>query len=393
MRPYLLRSLIFVFYGLFLLTPLACTSGGHPFLVPLPESPIRDEPVIRVRVAVSAEPVIAKGSVYSVFDADGKLIAKNRAESEQTVKLSGKTLIVSGKTFGLRDASFADVHTNTSIFVNGAEIPFPVRIAKVNDTTVVLALVPFERYIAGVVSSEMPVSWPSEALKAQAVAARTYALCHMNLSARKPYDVTSTTAHQKFNASKPADSAIEAAKATRGEVLMYRSRLLMTFYHSTSGGSTANASSVFDCSDITPLTRVEMRSEQSPHTNWTHRMSWGAFNAKVLEPSGKGMSEPPEKVLVKRKGDGTVELVTFKGVNDVSMTGRDIRTAVGGMKVKSPNFDIRLSGNIVNIVGRGFGHRVGMSQYGAKQFAEQGLDYRYILSYFYPGTRCVRLYR
>ncbi|WP_234554876.1 SpoIID/LytB domain-containing protein [Thermus caliditerrae] len=240
----------------------------------------------------------------------------------------------------------------------------------------VVNLVLLEDYLLGVLPAEMPEGFPLEALKAQAVVARTFAVNRLNPKA--PYDLCATELCQVY-LGLAAETARhkEAVAATWGQVLSYSGQAISALYHADSGGMTAGSEEVFQ----KPLPYLRPRPDpyaRGPKSEWRLVLAPEAA-AKALKALGrtpKGQ-EPPE-------------------VLERSPSGRVWRLRVMGVEVQGPEAQrlVRLMGLPSALVefkgwqaeGRGAGHGVGLSQWGAKGMVEAGFGYREVLGHYFPGT-------
>lgn len=247
-----------------------------------------------------------------------------------------------------------------------------------------------EDYLVGVVLAEMPVSFESEALKAQAVAARTYArkawetggkhgdgsvcqrgsCCQSYLSAREYVD--------QGGSLEGVAKVRQAVDATRGQVLTYEGGLIEATYFSCSGGSTEDALAVWG-TDFPYLRAVESPGEEkAAHYSDTVVFTPEQFAATL----GVMLEGKPEQWFqnVRFTGGGGVNTMEIGGK---VYTGVWLRKALG---LPSTAFSIGTENGKITVTTRGYGHRVGMSQYGADAMAVTGKSYREILAYYYPGT-------
>jgi len=265
----------------------------------------------------------------------------------------------------------------------------------------------FDEYLQGL--AEMPRSWPIEALKAQVVAARTYALyqlTHPRASGKTlGYDICSTDQCQVYRGLSIeqgafGDSWIRAVTSTRGKILRYHNRPINAFYFSTSPGRTKR-----NFPGGTPLPYINSVAGQdsdSPLARWSVRVpladigpilqagnDWPAGEVSTLRLSG-------ETVSVSGAGhSATISKRSFRfDLNDQAacvFPGRyPTAGSTGGtlpQTVPSIDFTMSRSGSDVVLTGKGWGHAVGMSQYGAKSLAERGRSYADILAYYYAGLR------
>ncbi len=252
-------------------------------------------------------------------------------------------------------------------------------------------------YLCGVVAAEMPVSFPDEALKAQAVAARTYTLFKQlhGSSAHPDADVCTSSAcckayvdDETLKSRWGADYAVYKAKAdnavksTAGEVITYNDQPIVAVFHSTSSGTTERSADVWG-EDLPYLQSVESDEHFSPRLNAAVEMSTTEFKktVKTAFPKAKLGTKPANWVKnIERTEAGGVKSLSLGGV---TITGGEMRKA---FSLQSTNFTYTATKTKITISTLGFGHGVGMSQYGAKAMAESGSTYVEILQWYYKGT-------
>jgi stage II sporulation protein D len=234
----------------------------------------------------------------------------------------------------------------------------------------------------------MPASWPGQALRAQAVATRTYALYHCDRRRSEPWDVQASELSQVYRGiESESGTTRRAAQATRGEILTHGGRPILAAFHSTSGGRTASASEVWGRS-LPYLDSVDVEfEEEAPFTYWRTVVPPGTVNG-VLASLAADLG-PVERLEVDaRTESGRVERIVARGRSRRIVLGSDqVRTLVETLGLRSRLFDIRPTPQGFAFVGSGFGHGVGMSQWGARELARRGASYQRILARFYPGAR------
>jgi stage II sporulation protein D len=261
---------------------------------------------------------------------------------------------------------------------------------------IVVNHVPLEEYLAGLLGSEMYPHWPIEALKAQAVAARTYALHHSNASrnyaAMKDYDVDSSVLSQVYEgAHKEGARAREACRQTKGMALLRNGSIFSTYYHSCCGGMTEHAGNVWPGENGPPQIKDTFCSA-SPKRAWTYAIYSRQLAAQLATlgiPIGtiaavgveKEEDSPRNKYLVVRNEAGEHRILAT-----------DLRKTIGYSHMKSTWFDVSKTGGAIVFKGRGYGHGVGMCQWGAKGMADQGYTYEQILKHYYPDAELSRVY-
>jgi stage II sporulation protein D len=247
--------------------------------------------------------------------------------------------------------------------------------------------VPLEDYVAATVGGEMPASWPTQALYAQAVATRTYALHQQSRRGSERWDVRATEQSQVYRGVEAESEATRrAAEATRGEILVHAGRPILAAFHSTSGGRTASASEVWGES-VPYLGSVEVEHEEAaPFTYWRSVVPPEDLDA-LLDAMGAGLGSLRELEVDARTESGRVSRIIADGSERrVFIRGDHLRAFAEALGLRSMLFDVRHTPEGFAFVGSGFGHGVGMSQWGARELARRGASYRRILARFYPGA-------
>lgn len=247
--------------------------------------------------------------------------------------------------------------------------------------------VDLEEYVKGVVPAEVNSSWHPEMLKAQAVAARTYALYQHMLGTTREYDVAASIQDQVYRGRHGVDARVEqAVVSTRGLVVTYEGAPIYAAFSSTAAGVTEDAVVVWS-KDLPYLKGVECPFDlESPYYQWK-----ASFKVETLEQNLRqlgftvGTIETLAPLSYSRAGRvATLRIRHSKG--ELILRGEDLRKAVGYTVVPSTQFTIDSIGDEVMLSGYGAGHAVGLCQWGAKELAELGYSYSSILRYYYPGT-------
>ena len=273
---------------------------------------------------------------------------------------------------------------------------------------------PLEDYLCRVVPSEMPASYEPEALKAQAVCARSYACRQMEDYAYPEYEahVNDSTDYQVYNNSQPQDSSSSAVYDTAGQVVRYGGNIVTTYYYSTSCGRTTNmeAWGTETNEGNAYLQSVEVRGDSEdyekdlPWYKWTAAVPVQTLSNLIGLNTGTDVGTLSSVEVTKRgPGDVALQIVASGDKGSVTVdTENKIRSALGGngyqitkndgtvidstKLLPSAFISIEKSGDQFVIQGGGYGHGIGMSQNGANEMAKQGKNYKEILELFYQGV-------
>ena len=251
-------------------------------------------------------------------------------------------------------------------------------------------IVPVDDYLLSVVPEEMPTDWPAEALKAQSVAARSFALKSRGRHAAEGYDLCTTTHCQLYKGIASEKTVSTAAvRATRGEVLTYGGQPIEALFHTDSGGMTESSEDVWG--SHVPYLRA-VRDTPLGTMPWTKTMSKadleqklaakghaiGRLRAIELSPLAVG------RAAKDRTASGRVKAMIVTGTKgSVTLSGTAWRSLLG---LKSALFDAKLTKDTVTFTGFGAGHGLGISQWSAKRLAETGKSYADILHHYYTGV-------
>lgn len=249
-----------------------------------------------------------------------------------------------------------------------------------------------EEYLYSVVPREMSPSWAENALKAQAVAARTYALYIKGKSMDKPYDLVATTASQVYGGyGAEAPAATRAVDATRGEVITHDGRLVIAYFHANSGGFTESAKNVW-VADLPYLRGIpDPYSENIPGGAWELTLSYQAIRDRLNQYGLKvGAISRVCPVQISPSGRALSMLVLSNRCKTI-LKSNDFRLKIGAMKLKSTLFRLQEGRDGLTINGKGFGHGVGMSQWGAYRMAQAGHSYKDILRHYYKNVQVTSL--
>jgi stage II sporulation protein D len=267
-----------------------------------------------------------------------------------------------------------------NLFVMGSRYSGDIDMWRGDGGLYIVNELPLEEYVKDVVAAEVGPDWDMEALKAQAVISRTYAVYQKMMSTDSIYQIASSVIHQVYKGSSPDARIAYAVSQTEREILTFDGKPIEAFYHSTCGGKTENPEEVFGKS-YPYLRSVESPCDMSPYSTWEREIPREEIE-KALALHGI------EKISIKShtSTDRVKQLAvrTYSGV--VAVNATDLRKALGWSRLPSTKFTLSQDGGSFLFKGSGYGHGIGLCQWGALQMALEGKSYREILSFYYPGT-------
>ena len=385
---------------------------------PMMPAPARSAPGAPIRVllanAAPSASVAATGR-WALMDANGSMITAGTDDARWSLTVRGGRIRVANAETGAAvsvdgPATIRALDALSRVVANGRSYRGEMRILVSGDEVIVVNRLPIEDYLRGVVPLEIGERQPAEhaAVEAQAIAARSYAYTH--LASQQRFDVRATVDDQVYGgASAERPVADAAVAATAGQVLRYAGRIADTPYHSTCGGMTAETGEVWTGESGAPyLRRVDDHvpgtrrayCDISPRYEWTREMTGdeiGAAVTRYLRSRGSSQSIGTARSLEieTRTPSGRVGTLAIVGSSgETTLRGNAIRYALrvaGGELLNSTYFSIEPSGSNAGgrrftLRGRGYGHGIGMCQWGAIGRAREGQDAATILRTYYPGT-------
>jgi len=348
--------------------------------VPIPD--LDREPTVTVAIARAAPSITFEGNRLTLDGALTEGVIEVRWTTDGMALVDGRQV-----------PNGAALEADGPVYITGSG-PYPGRLVVYHEGARILVVneVPIERYLQGVVGSELPGSWPAEVKRAQAVAARSYALVQR---ARREgyYALEPTTQDQVYKAGAIDPRSVEAVEATRGEVLVQDETLVEAFYHSTCAGHTEAASYVWPERGVPFDWSTECHTcKNSPQYAWDRLLTIAELS-EALRREQSGLGIVTALTVLGRTPSGrarSIRLSTETG--SVVLSGNDFRRILGYSKVRSTRFDIEEVDEGLKLTGHGAGHGVGMCQWGAHGMTEAGHTYRDVLRHYYSGTSIRRLY-
>lgn len=415
--------------------PGKAANNDKPSVVKLDQSKKTAATMLNIMLGESlTSAIVSAEGDYQLADEKGNVLQKMAEGNDARLTISGNTLYINGQKAG---SSIIDLKTDSgscSVLYNDIAYRGTLRIIYDGSYIKVLNKVSLEDYVKGVLPSEMSPSWNMEALKAQAVAARTFALYSKSRqhSASSGYELCNSSHCQVYCGSgKETASTNQAVDATYGQVMYSDNQVIYAAFHSSSGGATENSENVWG--NYMPYLRsVTDDDSKSPYHDWTARFTVAQMEQK-LASSGKGVGSLQSLAMVPVSGSGALTArsssgraygIRFTGSSgNITLTGeqarsifglksalfniRTERTASSSLAAKSAgssnaisaapkamsNTAMRLQGvDSIVFEGHGFGHGLGLAQYGADAMAAAGSTYDQILHHYYTDVVIQEIY-
>lgn len=350
----------------------ASSAGGN-------SSVFRPE-VIRVAVCKGVENVTIDGTGILLTDGNGDPL---RAALPLQVRRTREGLSVNGRTVRTLVAS-----APAAVLVNNKGYRGVVEVTAADKGILVVNELPLEDYLVGLINCEISSQWPMEAVKAQAVIARSYALYQREMRKNAPYHLESSVMDQVYDGCDIEDSrAVRGVKETAGEVLTYNDVVIQAFYHSNCGGHTEAAENVWGMA-VPYLQGVDCRyCLTAPSGKWEQKISLARIEAQLRSAGYQVAGLKDIKTGTRNSSGRLTDVTLIMSRGRLTVSSVNLRKMLGYSVIKSTNFEVRTTASEAIFVGTGYGHGVGLCQWGAKQRAADGFDYREILSYYYPGTK------
>jgi stage II sporulation protein D len=350
-----------------------------------------------IRVGLSqgaSEVTVGSSTPTSLLDGNGRVLGQIPAlQGFSATTATGGVSVAGKKAWQIT----LKPKENGFIYAGGRWYRGEVNLVRDSGGITVINRLNMEDYLASVIGKEMYNTWPQEALKAQAVASRSYAVFKLQRPQYKLFDVLDTTTSQVYvGLEGEANSTQEAVKATAGQVLMYQGKVIEAVFHSSSGGHTENSENVWQ--NVVPYLRgVADFDQPSPSYQWTLNLTAAQLRQRI-----PGVGDILSMAPVKSSSTGRIQMLKVQGTKgDRLIKGNEARKALGlkstlftakpefGLVAGKPN-TAKPTGFLIS--GRGHGHGLGMSQWGAYSLATQNKTYKEILMYYFQGTTLKSIY-
>jgi len=347
--------------------------------------PVRPEAVqVRVVVVKNISKLNINGKNLSLITHGNRI----PLPAHVTVTSDGDSVTINGSLF----STPVSIVSARAVSVNGKQYYGHLVIQQ----NLLIAVVPLEEYLKGVLAAEVPDSWPIEALKAQAIVSRTFVYRRIRQNKNRPYDVEDTVMDQKYEHGKSSPVIDKAVLQTVGRVVLYHGEPIEAFFHSCSGGRTERSGDIFQ-KDLPYLKSIpDPYCADRKKFFWSFSKTGGEIKEALreyIDPGLLGLGLRAIKIY-KKTGSGRARefLLVFDGNESEAINGNSFRIALDPTQFKSLLVDSiqtqhRGADIIFTFQGRGYGHGVGMSQWGAYEMAIRGFRYPAIIAHYYRGTK------
>ncbi len=342
----------------------------------------------RVRIMQDAASLILtiKGT-YKIEDADTQKVLSQGKNLHVTVTAE-KNYILIGNTRSSSRKIFIKPADTDALTINGRKFKGSIEFLKKDKSFFsVINFIDLEEYIKGVLFHESSHYWPPEALKAQAIVCRSFALFQIQENAKNDYDVTSDIYSQMYGGSTSERYRTNrAVEETKDQVLTYQGKIFPAYYHATCAGSTEDAAVLWN-TNLPPLKGVVCGfCKGSPHYRWHLVLPENTVREKLAQ-SGYKFKKINTIACVNKDASGRITELAISGAGkDSKLSGKDFRNSLGPNLIKSLQFEVSAVGSDFVFEGLGWGHGVGFCQWGAYFMAKEGRSCREILVYYYPGA-------
>jgi stage II sporulation protein D len=364
----------------------AAVLGVAGVLVPEKSAEARDK--IRVLIVRDASGVKVSGEGLSLHDLKtGVRLFKNTRSSSLTIEREpGSRLRVRGRS--LTAQGFQLEARKTPVLINGRYYRNTLKIIPGPNRDVwVINVLPLEEYLVGLINYEISSQWTPEAIKAQVVAARTYAFYQKGARSGEMYDVDSGVSDQVYGGvGREDDRSRRAVRETGGELILHNGKPIFAVYSSCCGGKTEDGELMW--SGYFPYLRAVdcAYCMDSPHFLWNYSVD-GDRLGMALGGVPSSATRVVKLEIEERSQSRRVLKLAFQTENSrQAMTGKDFRRLLGYDQLRSTNFVMAEKDGSFQFSGLGWGHGVGLCQWGTKGMAEAGKEYHSILKYYYQDV-------
>lgn len=342
---------------------------------------------IRVAIIQDSESVNLKVSGgYEITDAREKILS--RGKNLKTTVAAYKNGVLLGAIQSQSQKIFIKTESKDVIVIDGRKFGGSIQIIKKeNNRLLVINHIDLENYVKGILYHEVSHYWPMEVLKAQAIVSRSYAAYQMQENKSRDFDVTSDIYSQVYGGrTSQRYRTNKAVQETEGLILTYQDKLIPAYFHATCGGRTEDASMLWNI-DIAPLKGVFCGfCKESAHFNWHYVLTLKEIEDRLTKQGHRIDNIKDIEILTRDASGRITDLKIISTKKDSKMSAKDFRNIIGPNIIRSTNFNVDIIKKDAVFEGVGWGHGVGLCQWGAYFMAKQGYKTSEILEYYYPGT-------
>jgi stage II sporulation protein D len=347
----------------------------------------QEEHYVRVAIIqdVSSFRLKVKGSYEIIDSLTNKLLGRGKNLNTTVAVYSGGILF--GDIKARTNKVFLKSYSAESITINDRVFRGDIQLIKNNMKLLVINYIELEDYVKGISVRETSHYWPFESLEAEVIVFRTFAIFRTEENAGRDFDLSNDVYSQVYGGRAAERYRInKAVERTKGLVLTYKGKILPAFYHATCGGHTQDAASYWKI-DLPPLKGVPCNfCQDSPHSKW-HSVLTRKEVRDVLVKGGFKIDDIKDiQVLGQDKSGRVTDLKIVTEKKDIKISSKDFRNTLGPNTIKSTNFGVKVIGQDIVFEGLGWGHGVGLCQWGAYFMAKEGYTCKQILEYYYPGA-------
>ena len=371
---------------------MAVFAVGALFWAPSAASAVSEEPQVRIRIIDNAPAVrLTFSEPFHLEDPrTGKTLRAWDSLSWVKVVVAQEGIRIGEMKTGL---STLILKTDTDSYFRVDGQPYRGSLILMKTPTgrlMVINRLPLERYLVGALTSEVSSTWPLEALKAHAVVSRTMVAHRIWLRKDQPYDVTAdTSTHLYYGVLAERPNTRLAVQQTRGQVLSWENELFSATFHANCGGYTESAAELWQMTKpLPPLEGVkDPYCRGLKHYTWQEEMPVPVL-VGLLKNDGDKIGTVTAVQVVERNRSNRVRSIHLTGTaGDVVLSGKKFRDLIGVNRLRSLNFTVSMTDQNLIFKGFGWGHGVGLCQWGAYGMAQQGMKMDQILEHYFPGAK------
>ena len=401
---YAFIGLVFVFLSIALLVSCLSTDNNSEAVYKY-DNYLENPPNIRVLLHKNIKEIqIEINQPYSISDFKSNELLANRANLIKSVIYlkSGdfRTRPLTSDATHNAATTFAKAKGNVAISTNNGFVKLNkskycgklIFVPKKDDRFSILEEIGIEEYLPGVVEGEMPSKWKDDAIQAQVIAARTYAIYQRKIKSNALYHINIQDLAYNGSYMNLAKTK-EIVDKSRGTVMVYDWKLFPGYFHSTCGGHTEDINLVFNLKSIPPLSGVDCGyCNKSKYYRWEKTLGKNEIENKLNVPKSK--VKKIRNITTEEIGPGghcsTIKIEHAGGTKRVN--ANDFRLIVGPSNLRSTSFSIKNNKDSFVFKGSGWGHGVGLCQYGTQNMAKSGFKWFDILRHYYPEIDLVKIY-